>query len=950
MLQLPFIGLITLPPMTKRLPVIILLLFLSFKVSWSQKHMSDEAIVSLYKATSLSPQKNSNQYYLVKFKDPAHINNRKYNIIKRVSYNYYVISSASAIKSDANIINNSAASPIWKASDNLAKNWKQHPAHTQAIEVTVTAVNDTVIKHIQQSGAITGQTGNLVRLKIKLENLPALLQQDYILFANEVRQPHEELAISDIDLGLNTISAIGANFPGITGSGINVSVKEDRYDNDLDLLGRSFTSFKTSDITSGHATTMATLIGGNGNSYIKGLGVAPKVNFTSSSFAQLMPDSTTIFKSFRISVQNHSYGTGIENYYGAESAAYDEQIFENDSLVHVFSSGNIGTSAPESGLYSGISGVANLSGDFKQAKNVLVVGGTGRTGAPEPLSSAGPAYDGRIKPELIADGEDGTSGAAALVSGTVALLQQAYKTQYKQLPSAALIKSVLINSADEIGSSGPSHKTGYGLLNALEALRTINEKRIFTGSVSNATQTDYSITVPANCSELKVSLAWNDSAAAVNAPWALVNDLDLTVTTPSGQQILPWVLSSFPSADSLSAPPKRRVDTLNNTEQISLQNPATGTYMVHVKGRRVTAGAQKFHVAHQEIISSRFEWIYPSAGDQLFAGEDNYLRWQSSFNTTSGTISVSYDHGQTWQAINNATLKNRYYTWTAPDVFTKTMLKMDIGGQTFTSAEFSISKPLTLDIGYNCASGTLLQWKPQPGSTGYNVYTIKDNLLQKLVSTADTSIIIPAQQQTSTYFAVSATGSGFEGLKSYTINATTQGVGCYVKTLLANVVNNTVVLNLQLGSVYNLKSITWEKTTAAGQYVTLNTIPVSTSVDYIYTDNNPRQGKQYYRAKLTTINGDIIYSNIADAVYLHPNQFVIYPNPVAGQINIISGDINNYEFKLYSIDGKLTLVKSINELQNTIPVNLVAGMYVYTIELNGKVVYNGKLITKKPSG
>lgn len=690
---------------------------------------------------------------------------------------------------------------------------------------------------------------------------------------------------------------------------------------------------------------MATLIGGNGNSYIKGLGVAPKVNFTSSSFAQLMPDSAAIFKSFRISVQNHSYGTGIENYYGAESAAYDQQIFENDSLVHVFSSGNIGTSAPETGVYSGISGVANLSGDFKQAKNVLVVGGTGRTGAPESLSSAGPAYDGRIKPELIADGEDGTSGAAALVSGTVALLQQAYKTQYKQMPSAALIKSVLINSADETSSSGPSHKTGYGSLNALEALRTINEKRTFTGSVSNATQANYTITVPANCRELKVSLVWNDPAAAINAPWALVNDLDLAVTTPSGQQILPWVLSSFPSADSLSAPAERRADTLNNTEQVSLQNPAAGTYMVHVKGRKVTAGAQKFYVAHQEIISNRFEWIYPSsAGDQLFAGEDNYLRWQSSFNTTSGIISVSYDHGQTWQVINNITLKNHYYTWTAPDVFNKTMLKMDIGGQTFTSAEFSISKPLTLDIGYNCASGTLLQWKPQPGSTGYSVYAIKDNLLQKFASTADTSIIIPAQQQTSTYFAVSATGNGFEGIKSYTIDATTQGVGCYVKTLLANVVNNTVVLNLQLGSVYNLKSITWEKTTAAGQYVTLNAIPVSTSVAYAYTDNNPRQGKQYYRAKLTTINGDIIYSNIADAVYLQPNQFVIYPNPVAGQINIISGDINNYEFKLYSTDGKLNMVKSINELQNTIPVKLIAGVYVYTIELNGKVVYNGKLI------
>jgi hypothetical protein len=945
MLQLPFIGLITSPPMTKRIPVTVLLLFLCFKVSWSQKRMSDEAISSIYKASLSVPQnKTLKQYYLVKFKDPAHIDSRKYNILKRISYNYYVVSAASAIQSDANIISNNAAAPLWKASDNLAKNWKQHPAHTQAIEVTVTAVNDTIIAHIKKTGSVTGQTGNLVRLNIKLEDLPALLEQNYIIFANEVRRPHEELAISDIDLGLNTMSAIKTGFPDITGLGINVSVKEDRYDNDLDLLGRSFTSFQTSDITSGHATTMATLIGGNGNSYIKGLGAAPEVKFTSSSFAQLTPDSTPIFKSFNISVQNHSYGTGIENYYGAESAAYDQQVFETDSLVHVFSSGNIGTSAPESGVYNGISGVANLSGDFKQAKNVLVVGGTNRTGDPESLSSAGPTYDGRVKPELIADGEDGTSGAAALVSGTVALLQQAYKTQYKQLPSAALIKSVLINSADETGSSGPSYKTGYGSLNALEALRTINEKRFVTGSVSNATQTDYSITVPANYRELKVSLAWNDPAAPVNAPGALVNDLDLTVTTPSGQQISPWVLSSFPSADSLAAPAKRRADTLNNTEQVSLQNPAAGTYMIHVKGRRVTARAQKFYVTHREILSNRFEWIYPSAGDQLFAGEDNFLRWQSSFNTTSGKISISFDHGLNWQTINSTALKNRYYTWTAPAVFTKAMLKMDIGSQTFISGEFSISKPLTLNVGYNCSSGTLLQWQPQPGNTGYTIYSIKDNLLQKFVSTTDTSIIIPTQQQTSNYFAVSAAGSGFEGIKSYTIDATTQGVGCYVKTLLANVVSNTVVLNLQLGSVYNLKSITWEKTTASGQYIPLTTMPVGTTVDYMYTDNNPRQGKQYYRAKLTTTNGEIIYSNIADAVYLQPNQFVIYPNPVAGQINIISGDINNYEFKLYGTDGKLNMVKSINELQNTIPVKLIAGVYVYTIELNGKVVYNGKLI------
>jgi hypothetical protein len=36
----------------------------------------------------------------------------------------------------------------------------------------------------------------------------------------------------------------------------------------------------------------------------------------------------------------------------------------------------------------------------------------------------GPAFDGRIKPEMVAFGIDGSSGAAALVSGVAILLQQ----------------------------------------------------------------------------------------------------------------------------------------------------------------------------------------------------------------------------------------------------------------------------------------------------------------------------------------------------------------------------------------------------------------------------------------------------------------------------------------------------------------------------------------------
>lgn len=907
--------------------------------------MSDKAVALIYKAPNAATPglSNTNQTYLVKFNDPLKAQHQ-YHILKQITYNYFIVSHSPQLSADPNVKDIYIATPLWKATDNLVKTWQKHPDKTQTIEVAVTA-SDSAIARLNSIGKVITRAGNLVRINIKNENLPELLQNNFVLFANEVRQAHEELAVNDIDLGVNTISAIRANQPEITGKDINVALKENRYDDDLDLLGRSFHSFNTASITSGHATTMATLIGGNANSYIKGKGTAPEVRFTSSTFENLMPDSDETFKKFNISVQNHSYGTGIENYYGTEPAAYDKQIVENDSLVHVFSSGNIGNTAPETGIYAGINGFANLSGDFKQAKNVLVVGGTGRTGIAEELSSAGPTFDGRVKPEIIADGEDGTSGAAALTSGAVALLQQAYKKQTGHQPSAALIKSILINTADAVGDTpGPSFKSGYGSLNALEAIRTVNNKQFISGSVTNAGETSYQVAIPDSCKEFKVTLAWNDIPAGINTSKALVNNLDLRVITPGGQTILPWVLSSFPSADSLKAPATRKMDTINNVEQVTLTNPAAGVYTIQVKGSRVTTARQQFHIAYRSIQANHFEWIYPSANDQLFADDDNYLRWQSSFPDVQGKISVSYDHGASWHELANASLKAKYYTWHSPDVFTRAMLKMETGQQTYYSKPFSISRPLALNVGYNCTDGTLLQWPPQAGSQGYTVYTIKDNLLQKLSTTADTMMIVPASSQTSVYYAVSAAGNGFEGIKSYTIDVTTQGVGCYVKTLLAGIINNAAVLSLNLGTYFNLKTISWEKLTSPGIFTTLATIPVSAATSYQYTDGNLKKGKQTYRAQLTTVTGSIIYSNLADATYLQPQQFVIYPNPVADQLNILSGDINNYQIKLYGIDGRLNISQNFNGLQNSIPVRLASGVYVYVIELNGKVVYKGKLI------
>ena len=256
------------------------------------------------------------------------------------------------------------------------------------------------------------------------------------------RMAKEEIQVGNLDLSVNKINLVHRNFPLINGDGITVSVKENKPDTtDIDFKGRFLSTNLSSTTVSSHASIMSTMIAGGANSWHLGKGAAWGSTISSSSFAVLLPDANSAYQQYNISVQNHSYGVGVENYYGADAAAYDASAITNGSLLHVFSSGNSGTSSATTGIYSGINGFANLTGSFKMAKNILTVGATDSFSIVAALSSKGPAHDGRVKPELVAFGEDGSSGAAALVSGTSLLLQHLYKQAKRKFTSKFIDKS-----------------------------------------------------------------------------------------------------------------------------------------------------------------------------------------------------------------------------------------------------------------------------------------------------------------------------------------------------------------------------------------------------------------------------------------------------------------------------------------------------------------------------
>lgn len=871
---------------------------------------------------------------------------------KKLSGDYFIAEKGTVSVLSSSLVYQGPASGLWKVSDGLMKvlnkGGKKNDPVTVRLAVKNLAVTPAFLQNLKVSSV--DRANNICTVYILPDDLMPVLAQDEVLYADIIAVAKTEVVINGIDLGLNQIANAHSLFPGIDGTGINLSLKEGMYDvTDLDILGKTVPGATLAGKATSHATTMATLAIGNGNSFIRGLGAAPKALLAFSSFDNLLPDLPTDLNKFQIRVQNHSYGVGLDNNYGIEAAAYDKQVFETDTLVHVFSAGNSGTQTPSTGFYQGVAARANLTGNFKQAKNVLVIGGLNRENVSENLSSKGPAYDGRVKPELVALGEDGTSGSAAITSGSVVLLEQFYRQKFKKAPSASFIKAALINAADDLGTPQVDYVYGYGKLNVAQALKTLAEDRVTIHTVAKAQDLVIPLNVPANVAEVKITLVWNDPAAVVNAAQGLVNGLDLSLENPGGGLTLPWVLNAAADLNSLSAPAVRKADLINNVQQVTLENPAADSFKIHVKGDRITQGSQQnFALAYSYKLKNAFSFITPEKDAAFFATESNYIRWDNTYISKSGNLLVSYNDGLTWETIAaGVDLSRGLYNWNAPERFAKAILKMEVEGNVILSPAFVVSSPRVLKVGYVCNDGIVLNWNPQPGAKDYTVYSLVNNVLSPVLNVTDTLTKIDMASVSSKYFAVAANGSNFTGLKSYTIDYTQQGIACYVRSLSANNTgDNKIRLDLSIGTTLDIKNIIWEKQTGVNTYTVLSqTQPVQNQLDYSTFDEKPKQGIQFYRVTFETANGKYS-SDLASAVFLKEDDFSFYPNPVSDYLNILSGSFKEYNLSVYNILGQKVFDEKASGT-NRFGLNaLASGVYVGVIAQDGQQVKKFKLIKK----
>ncbi|MFD1873473.1 S8 family serine peptidase [Hymenobacter bucti] len=747
------------------------------------------------------------------------------------------------------------------------------------------------------------------------------------------RRAHDERLLNGADLTVNSLVAAQQRYPTLGGQGLTVSIKENTLDpTDLDFRGRLLNTPAGTVIQSAHASIMATLIAGGGNSGPAGRGAAPQARIASSSYDNLLPDANIELTRLGVSVQNHSYGTGIENYYGLEALGYDQQARQLPTLLHVFSAGNSGTGTSPDGPYKGLAGVANLTGQFKMSKNSLSVGAADALGQVAPLSSRGPAYDGRVKPELVAFGDAGSSDAAALVSGAALLVQQAYRDQggAGSLPPSALVRAALLNSATDVGRPEVDFVSGFGQLDALGAVRTVREGHYQQGSVGPGGEQIFQLTVPPGAPRLKVTLAWTDPEAAANAAQALVNDLDLAVLGPGGAgPWLPWTLSPHP--DSLTQPARRRADHLNSVEQVTLALPAAGTYQLRVRGYRVPSAPQAFSLAY-EVAPPGLEWLTPSTVRNVRPAQTTLLRWAWAGPATLGRLEYRPVGRAAWRTVAaQVDLSQRTYAWNAPDTTTLAQLRYVVGSQAYTSDTFALARPLAVRVGYVCPDETLLSWPAAPGATQYQVYRLGATAPEPFRLTADTLLLLAASQQAGPYFAVAPVLRGREAERGPTINLAEAGVGCYIQSFLPQQpVADTARLVLALGSLSGLRAVQLQRL-GPGGFVTIQTISPVTQARLVFTDLGAAPGLNQYRVLGQDAAGRTFYSATEAVQVVRRNELLVFPVPAtSGQDLQVAGEPGvPLRLRLYDTLGRLLRETEANGALNLFPTSgLRPGVYL----------------------
>jgi hypothetical protein len=601
---------------------------------------------------------------------------------------------------------------------------------------------------------------NIATVSILASAFETICALPYIEWVEQISAPAEKEDTRGRSLhrssNLDTQTSAGRNY---TGDGIGVLVRDDGIVGPhIDFQGRIDNSGAN---TTGqtHGDGVAGIMAGAGNLDPSMRGMAAGSDVYVSNYASNFLDAvtTTLINSGDVQITNSSYSNGCNDGYTTTTQTVDQQTKNIPTLLHVFSAGNNGTTNCN---YGAGPNWANITGGHKQGKNVIATANVYFDGSLVNSSSRGPAYDGRIKPDIAANGQNqnstdedntymsfgGTSGAAPGIAGISAQLYEAYSdANAGALPQSALIKAALLNTANDYGNVGPDYKFGWGIVNGLRAAKLIEDNHYLNSTITQSNSNNHSIAVPAGTKQVRFMLYWSDPAASPGATTCLINDLDLTVTNPSSSVLLPWILDPTPNALNLDAPATNGIDHLNNVEQVLINNPSAGTYLINVSGFNVPMGPQEYFIVY-ELIENTVTVTYPNMGESFVPGETESIHWDAINTSGSFNLEYSTNNGASWNTIATVPGNETNYGWLIPNTVTgSAKIRVSNGTNSDVSdAVFSIAPLVTgQQINQVCTDSAKFSWNAVANAEIYDLYILGVKYMEVAGSSSALSVTIP---------------------------------------------------------------------------------------------------------------------------------------------------------------------------------------------------------------
>lgn len=289
------------------------------------------------------------------------------------------------------------------------------------------------------------------------------------------------------------------------------------------------------------------------------------------------------------------------------------------------------------------------------------------------FSSRGPTNDDRLKPEIVAPGTNilstrssvpgasaswgaynqyytymgGTSMATPLTAGMAALVRQ-YFADHADTPGAsgALVKAAIINGGVDLTpgqygggnpvtkevNSRPDNDQGWGRANLAGAvspgtgIMTHYQDLVGLRTGENLTRMFRVI----SSDEIRFTLAWSDYPGAYFSGKQLVNDLDLRLTSPSGEVFCGNDLTY----------PHDSPDRVNPTETVTVKDPEVGWWKLEVRAHVVPRARQHFAVVGSGDITGILENSIRFDRDH-YSTDDDTIRIDMTAMEISGSGSIS---------------------------------------------------------------------------------------------------------------------------------------------------------------------------------------------------------------------------------------------------------------------------------------------------------------------